>query len=68
LIGLFNGTPVGKKPKFYLFIEFGILWLHGEILRVSSDVQKHDRPTDKNSTFLAAPAAGEIRAPPNLAW
>jgi len=28
-----------------------------------------DRETDKkNSTFLAAPAAGEIRAPPNLAW
>ena len=26
-----------------------------------------DRQT-KNSTFLAAPAAGEIRAPPNLAW
>jgi len=27
-----------------------------------------NRQTDKNSTFLAAPAAGEIRAPPNLAW
>ena len=28
-----------------------------------------DRQTDrKNSTFLATPAAGEIRAPPNLAW
>jgi len=30
-----------------------------------------DRQTDsqtKNSTFLATPAAGEIQAPPNLAW
>jgi len=39
------------------------------------DVQKRDGQTDrqtdrqtKNSTFLAATAAGEIRAPPNLAW
>jgi len=52
--------------------------LHGEIGRTNSDVQKldgqPDRQTDKqtnrqkNSTFLATPAAGEIRAPPNLAW
>jgi len=35
--------------------------LHGEIGHTNSDVQKHDRQTDKkNSTFLAAPAAGEI--------
>jgi len=33
-------------------------------------VTKTNRQTDKqkNSTFLAALAAGEIRAPPNLAW
>ena len=33
-----------------------------------SDVQKRDEETDrqKNSTFLATPAAGEIRATPNL--
>ena len=42
--------------------------LHGEIGRTNSDVQKRDGQTDKqtdkkNSTFLAAPAAGEIRAP-----
>ena len=45
--------------------------LHGEIGPTSSDVQKRDGQTDKqtkNSTFLAAPAAGEIGAPPNLAW
>ena len=49
--------------------------LHGEIGRTNSDIHKRDgetdKPTDKqtkNSTFLATPAAGEIRAPPNLAW
>ena len=44
--------------------------LHGEIRRTISDVQKRDRQTNrqKNSTFLATPAAGEIRASPNLAW
>jgi len=49
--------------------------LHGEIWRTNSDVQKRDGQTDiqtkykqtKNSTFLAATAAGEIRAQPNLA-
>jgi len=37
--------------------------LHGEIGRTISDVQKRDRQTNKqtkNSTFLSAPAAGEI--------
>ena len=48
--------------------------LHGEIGRTVSDVQKRDEQTNKqtnrqrNSTFLATPAAGEIRAPPLLAW
>jgi len=48
--------------------------LHGEIGRTISDVQKRDEQTDrqtdrqKNSTFLATPAAVEIRASPNLAW
>ena len=43
--------------------------LHGEIGRTNSDVQKRDGQTNrqtKNSTFSATPAAGEIRAPPNL--
>jgi len=42
---------------------------HSEIGRTNSDLQKRDGQTDKqkNSTFLAAPAAGEIRPPPNLA-
>ena len=42
--------------------------LHGEIRRIISDVRKRDeqtdRQTDKKTTFLATPAAGEIRAPP----
>ena len=48
--------------------------LHGEIGRTISDVQNRDGQTNrqtnrqKNSTFLATPVAGEIRAPPNLAW
>jgi len=46
--------------------------IHGEIGRTNSDVQNRDgqidKETDKNSTFLATLAAGEIRAPPNLAW
>jgi len=47
---------------------------HGEMGRTNSDVHKPyeqtDKQTDKkteNSTFIAAPAAGEIRAPLNLA-
>jgi len=45
--------------------------LHGEIGRTISDVQQRDEQTDrqtKMSAFLGTPAAGEIRAPPNLAW
>jgi len=34
--------------------------LHGEIGHTYSDVQKRDGQTDKKTTFLAAPAAGEI--------
>jgi len=47
--------------------------LHGEIGRTISDVEKREEQTNtqtdkqKNSTFLAGPAADEIRAPPNLA-
>ena len=47
--------------------------LHGEIARTNSDVQKPNGHTDKQTDkktqrFLATPAAGKIRAPPNLAW
>ena len=41
--------------------------LHGEIGRTNFDVEKRDVQTKKLS-FFAASAAGEIRAPPNLAW
>jgi len=47
----------------------GLQRLLGEIRRPNSNVQKRDGQTrQKTSTFLAAPAAGEIRTPPNLAW
>ena len=52
-------------------IVFVLQHLHGEIGRTTSDVQKRDGQTNrqtKNSAFLAAPVAGEIRAPPCLAW
>jgi len=45
--------------------------LNGEIGRTISDVQKRDEQTNRHtkySTFLAASTAGEIRAPPSLAW
>jgi len=44
--------------------------LNGEIGGTISDVQTRDEQTNKqkNLAFLAASAAGEIRAPPNLAW
>ena len=48
---------------------------HGEIGRTISDVQKRDEQTDKETNrqtkklnVFGRPVAGEIRAPPNLAW
>jgi len=61
---LSNGIKIGSPSPL-------LQRLHGEIGRTISEVQKRDEQTDKqtkSSTFLAAPAAGEIRAPPNLAW
>jgi len=45
--------------------------LHGEIGRTISDVQTRDGRTDKQTKKLnvfGRLAAGEIQAPPNLAW
>ena len=44
--------------------------LHGEIWRTNSDVQKRDGQTNKQTklNLSRAQAAGEIRAPPHLAW
>ena len=47
--------------------------LHGEIGQTNSDVHKRDEQksvTDiqKNQRFFANPAAGKIRATPNLVW
>ena len=63
-------TTTNLAPSKGIKIVSVLQRLHGEIGRTISDVQKSDGQTDrqKNSTFLATPAAGEIRAPPNLAW
>jgi len=42
--------------------------LHGEIVRTNSDVQQRDGQTDKQKNIFGHPAAGEIRAKPNVAW
>jgi len=63
-----TNLPLSKGVKIVSVLQR----LHGEIGRKISDLQKRDeqsnkqtdRQTDKNSTFLAAQAAGEIRAPP----
>jgi len=66
-------TTTNLSPSNSIRIVSVLQSLHGEIGRTISDVQQRDGQTDrqansqKNSTFLTAPAAGEIRAPPNLA-
>jgi len=42
--------------------------LHGKIGVQSLTFKSVTDSQTKNSTFLATPAAGEIRAPPNMAW
>ena len=62
-----TSLPVSNGIK----IVFVLQRLHGEIGCTNSNVQKRDGQTNrqtKNSTFLVAVAAGEIRAQPNLAW
>jgi len=71
-------TTTNLPPSNGIKIVSVLQRLHGEIGRTISDAQKREEQTDrqtdrqtnrqKNSTFLAAPAAGDIRAPPNLAW
>jgi len=41
--------------------------LSGTTHNTKRDKQKNGQ-TEKNSTFLVTLAAGEIRAPPSLAW
>jgi len=40
----------------------------GALSNIQKCDEQTDKETDKKSTLLAAPAAGEIRAPLNLAW
>ena len=65
-----HGCTTANLPLFNAIKIVSVLQrLHGEIGQTISDVQKRDGQTNrqKNSTFLAAPSTGEIRAPPNLA-
>ena len=70
-----NGTTTNLPLSNGIKIVSVLQRLHVEIGPTISDVQKRDEQTDKqtdrqtkNSTFLAIPAADEIRAPPSLTW
>ena len=55
-----------KPSAIQQFKIVSVICLHGEIGRRISDGQKRDGHTDRQKTFLIAPAAREIRAQPNL--
>ena len=64
-----NGVQLQTFP--YPMVSKSFLYSNAFMAKsgAQSDVQKRDEQTDKqtkNSTFLATPAAGEIRAPPNF--
>ena len=70
----------GAQAQTFPYPTVSKSFLHSDAFMAKSGAQsltfkKRDEQTDKqinrqtkNSAFLAAPAAGEIRAPPNLAW
>ena len=64
----------GAQLQTFLYPTASKSFLYSNDFMAKSDAQSltsksvTDRQTDKNSTFLATPAAGEIRAPPNFAW
>jgi len=57
--------PTVSKP--FLYSNAFMAKSGAQSLTFTSVTNKQGRQT-KNSTFLAAPSAGKIRAPPNLAW
>jgi len=60
--------PYPTASKLFLYSNALIAKSGAQPLTLKSVTNKQtDRQTDKNSTFLATPAAGEIRAPPNMA-
>jgi len=59
--------PTASKSFLYSFAFMATSGAQTLTFKSVTDRQT-DKQTDKNSTFLAAPAAGEIRTLPNLAW
>jgi len=66
----------GAQPQTFPYPSASESFLYSNAVMAKSGAQTltfksvTDRQTDKqkNSAFLATPAASEIRAPPNLAW
>ena len=66
-----TNLPYPTASKSFLYSNVFIAKSGAQSLTFKSVTNRQtNRQTDKqkNSTFLAAPAACEIRAPPNLAW
>jgi len=67
---------MGAQLQTFLYPTASKWFLYSNTFMTKSNAQTltfksvTDRQTDrqKNSTFFATRAAGEIRAPPNLAW
>jgi len=63
-----TGTPLQTFP--YPTVSKSFLYSHAFMAKSGAQSLTFKSVTNKqkNSTFLAAPAAGEIQAPPNLEW
>ena len=60
--------PYPTASKSFLYSNAFMAKSGAQTLTFKSVTDKQTDKQTKNSTFLATPAAGEIRAPPNLAW
>ena len=60
--------PYPTASKSFLYSNAFMAKSGAQSLTFKSVTDRQTTNRQKNSTFLAAPAAGEIRAPPNLAW
>jgi len=64
--------PYPTASKLFLYSNAFMAKLGAQTLTFKSVTDKQTdrqiKQIDKNSTFLATPATGEIRSPPNMAW
>ena len=60
--------PYPTVSKSFVYSNAFMAQSGAQSLTFKSVTNKQTDRQKKNSTFLATPAAGEIRAPPNLAW